>query len=61
MLPIVQGHLTGENGFSVIETSKDPIKLIGRIKRVCMGFEAHKQPIYALVQATSLHITFIHY
>ena len=50
--PSVQGKLKGEEGWATVDTNKNPVELIQRLKRVCCGFDAHKQPVHALVQST---------
>eukprot|EP00956_Cyclotella_meneghiniana_P028544 scaffold66757_cov136-Cyclotella_meneghiniana.AAC.1 len=57
--PSVQGKLKGEEGWAAVDTNKDPVALIQRMKRVCCGFEAHKQPVHALVQSMKVLTTHI--
>ena len=55
--PSTWGKIAGEEGFEKIDAAKDPIELKRRIKRVCCGFQAHKQRTYALAQAIVLLAT----
>ena len=52
--PSVQGRLKGEAGFQVVDDAKDPIQLLQCIKGICCGYDAHKQSVYANVQAIKL-------
>lgn len=57
--PSVQGKLKGEEGWAQVDANKDPVVLVQRMKRVCCGFEAHRQPVHALVQSMKVLTTFI--
>ena len=47
----LKAKLKGEDGFTAMETARDPLELRNRIKRICCGFEVHKMKFYALTQA----------
>ena len=49
--PELKAKLKGEDGFTHVDTARDPLQLHNCIKRVCCGFEAHKMKYYALTQA----------
>lgn len=57
--PTTWGKIVGEEGFEQVDAAKNPIELKRRIKRVCCGFEAHKQRTYAVAQAIVLLATTI--
>ena len=49
--PSTLGKIEGEEGYETIKAARDPVRLKERIKRVCCGFQAHQQDVYAMVQA----------
>ena len=57
--PAVIGRLKGEAGWEQVDQDKNPVVLVQRIRRVCCGFDAHKQPVYSLVQAIKMLTTHI--
>ena len=50
-------RLKGEDGWEQVEQDRNPVVLVQRLRRVCCGFDTHKQPIYALVQAIKMLCT----
>jgi len=56
--PSVQGRIKGMDDYPTLEASRDPVDLIKKIHQVCCGADAHRQPIYAMVQTVKALATF---
>ena len=56
--PSVMSRLTGEEGWKIVDSERNPIELIKRIRRVCYGFNPHiHPPVYRLAQAMKMLYT----
>ena len=47
----LRSRLHGESGFDQVETNRNPLELIKRVKRISCGFDAHKMLYYAVAQS----------